>query len=254
MQMTSGERGIPCSLLDSSWGTTLTCPHRSTRSEATVSDLERFFRRLVNNLASTDPARLHRPLPLTEVYQSIMPYRTNRRALGLDTSEDYELALLRLAAGEGGFARTEPEAARASFAREVRSKHPDLEVLHRFENVLLTLGPESLERALGPAPELNDQEPPSPSQDPPLLDLPQIDAPEVGFDAEPTEPEPEPSPATSTSTRCIHCGGGLPRGRMVNFCPHCGQSQTLTHCPNCQSELEAGWRHCVNCGAAVAPR
>ena len=64
-----------------------------------MSDLERFFRRLVTNLANSDPARLHRPLPLPEVYQTIMPYRTNRRALGLDTSEDYELVLLRLAAG-----------------------------------------------------------------------------------------------------------------------------------------------------------
>jgi predicted RNA-binding Zn-ribbon protein involved in translation (DUF1610 family) len=203
-----------------------------------VSDLERFFRRLVSNLASSDPARLHRPLPLAEVYQSIIPYRTNRRALGLDTSEDYELVLLRLAAGEGGFARTEPEDARASFAREVRSTHPDLEILHRFENVLLTLGSESLERALGPTPDLNDEAP----------------APEVALDAELPQPEPTSPAATSTSSRCIHCGGALPEGRAVNFCPHCGQNQALTHCPECQSELEAGWRHCVNCGAAVAPR
>jgi hypothetical protein len=218
-----------------------------------VSDLERFFRRLVNNLASTDPARLHRPLPLTEVYQSIMPYRTNRRALGLDTSEDYELVLLRLAAGEGGFARTDPEAARVSFAREVRSTHPDLEVLHRFENVLLTLRSESLARALGPAPELSD-EAPAITPDLPLLDLPEMDAHEVPLDAELPEPQPTHTAGSSTSSRCLHCGGALPRSRMVNFCPHCGQSQTLTRCPECQSELEAGWRHCVNCGAAVAPR
>ncbi len=218
-----------------------------------MSDLERFFRRLVSNLASSDPARLHRPLPLTEVYQTIMPYRTNRRALGLDTSEDYELVLLRLAAGEGGFARTEPEAARASFAHELRSTHPDLEVLHRFENVLLTLGSESLERALGPAPELNDEPPESPGSDLPLLDLPGMDAPDVPLDAAP-EAASTPAPASSPAPRCFHCGGALPPGRAVNFCPHCGQNQALTHCPQCRSELEAGWRHCVNCGAAVGPR
>jgi hypothetical protein len=218
-----------------------------------VSDLERFFRRLVSNLASSDPARLHRPLPLTEVYQSIMPYRTNRRALGLDTSEDYELALLRLAAGEGGFACTEPEAARVSFAQEIRSTHPDLEVLHRFENVLLTLGSESLERALGPAPELYDEPQASPSPDLPLLDLPEMDAHDVPLDAAP-EAASTPPAASSTAPRCSHCGGALPSGRAVNFCPHCGQNQALTHCPQCQSELEAGWRHCVNCGAAVGPR
>jgi predicted RNA-binding Zn-ribbon protein involved in translation (DUF1610 family) len=218
-----------------------------------VSDLERFFRRLVSNLASTDPARLHHPLPLTEVYQSIMPYRTNRRALGLDTSEDYELVLLRLAAGEGGFARAEPESARTGFAQELRRTHPDLEVLHRFENVHLTLGSESLERALGPAPELSDEPPASPGPDLPLLDLPEMNAHQPMLDARPAEPEPRAAQSTA-APGCIHCGGALPLGRAVKFCPHCGQSQALTHCPECRSELEAGWRHCVNCGAAVVPR
>ncbi|MBA3316478.1 MAG: zinc ribbon domain-containing protein, partial [Gemmatimonadales bacterium] len=43
----------------------------------------------------------------------------------------------------------------------------------------------------------------------------------------------------------------LPVHRPVNFCPHCGQSQTRILCPQCRSEVEPGWRHCVNCGAAV---
>ena len=50
---------------------------------------------------------------------------------------------------------------------------------------------------------------------------------------------------------CLYCGGSLPAGRPVNFCPHCGQSQTQLLCPECRSEVEPGWRHCVNCGAAV---
>ena len=50
---------------------------------------------------------------------------------------------------------------------------------------------------------------------------------------------------------CLYCGGSLPTGRAVNFCPHCGQSQTRILCPECRSEVEPGWRHCVNCGAAV---
>ncbi|HEY7636666.1 MAG TPA: zinc ribbon domain-containing protein [Gemmatimonadales bacterium] len=216
-----------------------------------MSDLERFFRRLVTNLASSDPARLHRPLPLTEVYQSIMPYRTNRRALGLDTSEDYELVLLRLAAGEGGFARTEPEEARASFAREASSTHPDLEILHRFENVLLSLGSDSLERVLGPAPELNGGSSTG-TQDLPRPDLPAMTTSKVP--PEPELPAPDAFPPTSGSLRCRHCGGALPLGRAINFCPYCGQNQALTHCPECRSELEAGWRHCVNCGALVAPK
>ena len=113
-----------------------------------MTDLERFFRRLVGNLAGTDPARLHRPLPLADVEQDILPYRANRRALELDSSEDYEMVLLRLCAGEGGFVRTEPEEARISFARELQSPNPDLGILRLFENVVLTLRSEPLARAL----------------------------------------------------------------------------------------------------------
>ena len=72
-----------------------------------MTDLERFFRRLVANLAGTDPALLHRPIPLEDIHQSIVPYRTNRRALQLESSEDYELVLLRLCAGEEPFALSE---------------------------------------------------------------------------------------------------------------------------------------------------
>ena len=113
-----------------------------------MTDLERFFRRLVANLASTDPAMLHRPIPLEEIHQSIVPYRTNRRALQLESSEDYELVLLRLCAGEGDFVRTEPEEARARFEEELQSPNPDLGVLHQVEHVVVSLRSQPLARAL----------------------------------------------------------------------------------------------------------
>jgi tRNA(Ile2) C34 agmatinyltransferase TiaS len=73
---------------------------------------------------------------------------------------------------------------------------------------------------------------------------------------EAAEPEPEPVPeeddiAEPPAPACLYCGGSLPTNRQVNFCPHCGQSQTRILCPECRSEVEQGWRHCVNCGAAV---
>ena len=104
-----------------------------------MTDLERFFRRLVANLAGSDPALLHRPIPLEDIHQSIVPYRSNRRALQLESSEDYELVLLRLCAGEGELVRTEPEDARIRFEDELRSPNPDLDVLHRVEHVLISL-------------------------------------------------------------------------------------------------------------------
>jgi predicted RNA-binding Zn-ribbon protein involved in translation (DUF1610 family) len=206
-----------------------------------VTDLERFFRRLVGNLASTDPARLHRPIPLDDVRQTIVPYRANRRALGLESSEDYELVLLRLCAGEGGFVRTEPEEVRARFADELRGANPDLEVLGGAENVLLTLRSDQLARALGPEPAAA-YAPPAP---PPVSDVP--DFPELD-----DVPEPEAASEEPVPPHCLYCGGALPANRAVNFCPHCGQSQTVALCHHCHGELEPGWRHCVNCGAAVS--
>ena len=77
-----------------------------------MTDLQRFFRVLVRNLAATDPARLRRPLPLTDIRDTIVPYSANRRSLQLESSEDYELMLMQLCAGQEGFARTEPEEVR----------------------------------------------------------------------------------------------------------------------------------------------
>jgi hypothetical protein len=224
-----------------------------------VTDLERLFRRLVRNLAGTEPARLHQPLALADIYQSIVPYRSNRRPLQLESSEDYELVLLRLAAGEGGFVRTEPETARKKFAEEVASTNPDLTLLRRTENVFLTLRSEPLAYALGPEPEPAD--PPRvdsrPAVPPPQpLELPEPAEPdEILEPPEPDEvlelPELGPSEADAQTPRCLYCGGALPEHRTVTFCPHCGQRQGPATCPACHTEVEPGWRHCVSCGSAL---
>ncbi|HUR96192.1 MAG TPA: zinc ribbon domain-containing protein [Gemmatimonadales bacterium] len=220
-----------------------------------MTELERFFRRLVANLADSDPARLHRPIPLEDIHESIVPYRTNRRALLLDSSEDYEMVLLRLCAGEGGFVRTDPEEARARFDEELQSPNPDLGVLHRQENVVVSLRSEPLARALSDAPDPDLSYAPTPS---PLagLDLPTLDRPLADELEEltafgPPDPDPETVPVSHTP-RCLYCGDALPPDRPVRFCPHCGQRQTPPECPRCHSEVEPGWRHCVSCGTALA--
>jgi double zinc ribbon protein len=216
-----------------------------------MTDLERFFRQIVRNLAATDPARLHRPLPLTDLRDSIVPYRANRRALELESSEDYELVLMRLCAGEGGFARTEPDEVRAEFEAEVRSSNPDLEIVHRYANVVVSLEPKPIARALNHEPGLAFAPPDHPVRlamdeeaAATLVELPSL---------EPLGADPESVVAgVHHIPTCGLCGRGLPTGRAVNFCPHCGGSQALTRCPACQSETEAGWRHCVSCGAALS--
>jgi hypothetical protein len=217
-----------------------------------VTELERFFRRLVANLAADDPARLHQPLPLEELHGSIIPYRSNRRALGLESSEDYELVLLRLCAGEGGFVHTEPEEARAEFAGELRSPNPDLAVLHQFENVLVSLRTAPLARALAPEPD--PHLPFAPPLPPPIAGIA-----EPALDLPPSDPLDRPAAVggveqeevASREARCLHCDGVLPTDRPARFCPHCGQRQAPPECPRCHVEVETGWRHCVNCGTAL---
>ena len=215
-----------------------------------LDDLERFFRQIVRNLAATDPARLHRPLPLTDLRDSIVPYRANRRALELESSEDYELVLMRFCAGEGGFARTEPAEVRAEFEIEVGSSNPDLDIVHRYENAVVSLEPKPLAMALNHEPGLAFAPPDHSGR----LSM------EEAATTPPELPSVEPRGVEAQSARaggdrlarCGLCGRGLPIGRVVHFCPHCGGSQGLTRCPACQSETEPGWRHCVSCGAALS--
>jgi len=240
-----------------------------------AGDLDRFFRQLVRAVAVADPHRVGEPLPLAEIRGSLLPYRLHRRALGVDSSEDYEVLLMRLAAGEGGLARVEPEAVRARLAAELASPHPDPAVLEEHEAARLVLNREPVLRALAveagePAPDASarfdstrfDSAPFAPAAEPPRPAPEPAREPEPeslsGAELEPAfvigapriEPNAEPEPAAA-GIRCDYCGGLLPEGRLVNFCPHCGQDQRLTRCPACRAEVEPAWRYCVSCGRAV---
>ena len=204
-------------------------------------NLERLFRQIVLNLAARDPGGLRRPLSLAEVRDGIVPYRGNRRALGIETSEDYELALLRLYAGEAGLARTAPAEARAEIAEELGRPHPDLTILQQHETATIRLDPAAVERILDPEPNLRF--------------APRISAssPESNMLRKRGRCKPEIRPAVSPISRCIRCSTPVPSGRAVNFCPQCGQNLAVRHCPECDTELEVAWKHCINCGVSVIP-
>lgn len=212
-----------------------------------MTDLERFVRQLVRNLAAAGPDRLRQPLTVGDVWRAILPYRLNRRTLQLDTSEDYELVLMRLCAGEGGFAQVEPEEARAAFEQELRSPNPDLGVLRRQESAVLSLAPEVMAAAATVPPV---RPAPATSPAPPAKSAHSVSPIMAAPAREPAEP--------STGVLCAFCGGALPTDRPVNFCPHCGQGQTQGRCPECGEDIQRGWRYCAHCGTAVeraeAPR
>lgn len=229
-----------------------------------MSDLERFFQQLVASL-SADPGRLRQPLQVGEIIRDVLPYRANRRALGLESAEDYEVLLLRLCAGDGGFARTSPPEIEARFQGELEGSNPDLSLLRTHGDALLSLNGLAVARALAADPHAPYAPPPADAAPEPTWEDESIAAAALEDRGGPPFPEAPPGeagPGEATAgdpdqagapgvTRCLYCGGALPAGRPVNFCPHCGQSQRTLRCPACQSEVEYGWRHCVSCGAPL---
>src|SRR6267378_1417132 len=81
-------------------------------------DLDRLFERLVRVLADEAPGRLAVPFPAAEVYERLVPYRSNRSALKVATHQDYEMAVLRLLSGERGYVSLDPAEVQEALRRE----------------------------------------------------------------------------------------------------------------------------------------
>ena len=203
-----------------------------------MTDLERFASRLVERLEARDPTGLHRPINIAELRATILPYRLNRSALGLSSQEDYELLILRLVAEEGGFARTNPPESAARCREEVGSPNPDLEIVEDLNDTTIQLG--TRRSALG------TRQPPA--EPPPSAPEPEPPPPRPS--AEPPAPSAEPE-CRVPSAECRSCHRALPTHREVTFCPYCGTRVGQVRCGRCAAAIEAGWSHCVSCGAAA---
>lgn len=239
-----------------------------------ADDLDRLFQRAVANLAALDPSRVHGPVEVAELYERLVPYRTHRTALAMDSHEDYEMALLRLLAGERDYAFVEPEAARTALAAEVAGSNPDTSLYKQYRSATVTFDPEQVRAALGAEllaepgpPSAEAVAPPRPRSEREPDWFPEIavepeapatrgeeEAPEetVGealpFALEEEGAEPPGVSPRQGSAPCAFCGGALPFGRAVIYCPHCGQNVGVVHCPACGTELDVGWRFCITCG------
>ena len=74
----------------------------------------------------------------------------------------------------------------------------------------------------------------------------------IDIAVEPAAEGAEAGSSVAHPTTCRACHATLPDRRTVAFCPFCGERQEPTRCGRCGTELEAGWRHCVECGQPVA--
>ncbi|MDF1501658.1 zinc ribbon domain-containing protein [Roseisolibacter sp. H3M3-2] len=138
-----------------------------------MDDLDRLYRHLVETLRGEAPHLLRQRFTVGDLSQQLVPYRLHRRALGFDTIQQYDRALLRLAAGERGYLITEPvvrDAARAGLERP-----GDEDPLRRFADAPAGLAGEPLSALLGQAPPpvpippvVPPPPPPAPSADSPF--------------------------------------------------------------------------------------
>lgn len=235
-----------------------------------MDDLERLFRQLVEVLATNQPERLTAAFQLSELYQSILPYRKYKRQLGFECNEDYEMAVLRLFAGEADYANVEPDEVREQLVLEAQATNPNPGAFHEFAAARVKLNEkavrsvQSAARSFAPPPtEEQEQKPEQWAQfAPPLEDtIEDIPKPPVleavpqapGKVASAPNPDPaalvqEPAEPIQAAPGCPGCGAHLPTHRSVQFCPLCGCQISPVPCPVCGDEIEVGWRFCVTCG------
>jgi hypothetical protein len=249
-----------------------------------MDELDRMYRRLVQNIRAGFPDLMGRPFEIAEVYTTLIPYRHNRRELELDTNQDYEHALLRLLSGERGYLIGDPQM-QADLRAEIESPNPDLTKFRAYSTTMVSIAPDGARNAESPAlrrpgsggtAAIPSAAAPAPSAtaqavaDRPTLGVPEQPTaaarpapprPAAPAPAAPPPPPPldVPQPTLSAtgqrsivaSGSCRYCSGELPEGRNITYCPHCGQNLTVLNCPACGTELDVGWKFCTTCGRAA---
>jgi double zinc ribbon protein len=110
-----------------------------------MDDLDRVFHRLVSNIRHRHPEYLTLPFTVQELYETLIPYRHHRRELGIETNQDYEVAVTRLLSGERDYLQSDPEM-RDKLQAELASPHADPGGFREFAGAKVSLAPEALRR------------------------------------------------------------------------------------------------------------
>jgi len=218
-----------------------------------VDDLTRFARHLIEQLGVSSEG-VNRAVPVAALRETVLPYRKHRRALGVESVEDYETVLLRLVAGERGYLRTIPAEAAERCRSELAQATPDLAVLDEVAGATVQVTSmaaaqivdDGAVRAVGEVGEVREVSPSRRTVRPNRPDRPTSPS-SLSSPTPPTSPT-APTPPTSA---CRHCDHAIPAGRQVVFCPWCGQRLIPFTCARCGTELSSEWRHCITCGAEV---
>ena len=223
-----------------------------------MDDVERMYRHLVRTIRTSFPPYLTQPFEVGELYQTILPYRLHRRELGLETNQDYEMALMELLSGAGGYLVVD-DRMRDALKAERDAAVPNTARIREFATSHVALAPEALQESgaharmtsgvTGGATITREAASPLRAAAAGAAATPRSTASTTQAAATPDNRRlSRPITIPEEGDNCAFCKGALPGGRTISFCPHCGQDLTVVHCPACGSELERGWKFCVTCG------
>ncbi len=221
-----------------------------------MDHLERFVRELVRVINETDPQQLRTPFQVSELYQKLIPYRSYRKRLELESSEDYDMLILRLLGGERGYASIEPTEVQNLLAAEAASTSPTPGLFRDFAAATVRLNNNVVRSVLT---EADLYAPPAPvrsanthdisqHEDTYDLSVEQLSTASPGPVFEAVETGPKATDPNEESALCFSCSRQLPVERNVIYCPFCGTRVGLKSCNHCGSEIECSWSYCVTCG------
>ena len=235
----------------------------------TLQVLRKFCHALIEEIQVQRPEYLTSAFTVAEIYQNLLPYGSNRERIGVELNGDYEEALLRLLAGEGGFLTLESEAALRDLQAELETPNPNMGLYRDYAAADVRLNkpfldmtspvvseePEAVYQTEVPEYKLFPEGVMHETPKFPVLKEQLLSKPE---DSDYESNEPPSSGDTLIEGRaetdhitCQSCKTDLPVRHDLNFCPFCGTDLKVVRCDECSKELQVEWRFCVSCGTEV---
>ncbi|MEM7413904.1 MAG: zinc ribbon domain-containing protein [Gemmatimonadota bacterium] len=118
--------------------------------------LERFHRALIEEIQTQRPEYLTSPFTVAEIYQNLVPYGSHRDRIGVEMNGDYEDALIRLLAGEGGYLILDSEHALKDLRAELEAPNPNTGLYREFAAIDVRLNQAYLDLAASAMDQLPD--------------------------------------------------------------------------------------------------
>lgn len=244
-----------------------------------MDDLDRLAFRLVRTVRNSYPHLLAQEFTLTDLEERLLPFRDARREMSNNGPEVWEVNVLRMVSGEREYLKTDADLQLAC-RQALTLPSPTLALVRPWSATTMRLGESATnlgndrvqtqagdafsETALGleysttplrlatPLVSASVTLPHGHAEASNARAVSPIDEAMLHSAARNAVAQSEMRRITPGHTLrtcgCRFCGGKLPDGRKMTFCPHCGVNLTVRQCPACSTELDVNWRFCVTCG------